>query len=76
MTELPTLLDSREAAAVVRMHRLTLLRKAREGLIGSVRSGNRVYFYPEHLADYLANGETKPIAQHAPKPSRNPRYSK
>lgn len=73
---LPTLLSSKEAADVVRMHRLTLLRKAREGLIGSVRSGNRVFFTPEQIQAYFDSVETKAVVKHATKPSRNPRYSK
>ena len=72
---LPTLLDKNEAAAKVRMHPLTLLRKAREGKIGSIRSGKRVFFTDEHIHEYLANGETKAVA-HKAKPSRSPRYSK
>jgi hypothetical protein len=74
--DLPKLLSSQEAADVLRMHKLTLLRKARQDppLIGSVRNGNRVFFTPEQIAAYLATGETK--AKPGPKPTRNPKYDK
>jgi hypothetical protein len=76
--DLPTLLDSKEAAAKLRMHPLTLLRKARQDppLIGSIRSGGRVFFTPEHIETYLADCETRATEKRVPKPSRNPRYSK
>lgn len=59
-----------EAAAMVRLHPRTLLRKAREKKIDCVRSGNKVFFTDDAIAAYLDGGETKPA-----KPSRNPKYS-
>ncbi|QOR55812.1 MAG: hypothetical protein YHS30scaffold324_44 [Catenulispora phage 69_17] len=77
VTDLPKLLSSQEAADVVRMHKLTLLRKAREGLIGSIHRGNRVFFTPEQIEAYLASCETKAHSTvKAAKPSRHPKYSK
>jgi hypothetical protein len=66
---LPRLFDKYEASAVVRLHHRTLLQKAKNEEIGSIRIGKQVFFTEDFLAEYLAKGETRA----KPTPTRNPR---
>lgn len=66
-----------EVAEKLRVHVLTLYRWARKGQIGYARQpGQRAYrFTQQHIDEYLS-GTVTAHAHKAPKPSRNPRYSK
>lgn len=50
------LMDSREAASVLRRHHKTIERKAREGLIPGYFRCGRWYFFEFELYDWLRSG--------------------
>lgn len=56
------LLTEEEAASILRMHRITLLRLRKEGKISFLRLGTgrgRVFYTPEQLQEFLARSQTK-----------------
>jgi excisionase family DNA binding protein len=47
------LLSESEAASLLRMHRITLLRLRKRGQISHYRVGGRIRYTPEHIQDFL-----------------------
>jgi predicted site-specific integrase-resolvase len=72
-----TLYTSAEVATKIRRNRQTVLRYTRKGLIRASKPGGKEYLYTEQaIDDFLRDSETPAPKPVAPKPSRNPRYSK
>lgn len=64
-----------EAARIVRLHPRTLTRLAKQGDIEAHRSGNKNLYAARAIEDFL---KRRPVAEResAPKPTRNPKYSR
>lgn len=57
------------------LHPRTLSRYAREGKIGHVLLGGKVYFRDEDIERFIAKHTVPPVAAGSPQPTRNPRYA-
>ncbi len=51
------LLSESEAASLLRMHRITLLRLRQRGKINHYRVGGRIRYTTEHLQDFLERSQ-------------------
>jgi excisionase family DNA binding protein len=59
------LLSAAQAAPLLSIHSVTLLRWAREGKVPSIRLGRRVAFRTSQLEKWLASGYTEPVSRAA-----------
>jgi len=60
---MPKLLTTREAAEILRLHPVTLRRKAAAGMVPCVRISGRFRFYESKLLEWLGAGCPSPQEQ-------------
>lgn len=73
-----TVYTAEQVAEMLRCNKETVYRWARKGLIGDgPLAGRRIYrFTQKHIDDFLSGESKTAAAPTAPKPSRNPKYSR